>query len=145
MKYVNYYLLLRFRNQYMKPLAFIVEKTITGFSAYAEDFDKYAVGTTGQTVTELKSNILEAINLHQDYHNGNLYQFNDIVLRYDLANFFAFYKEINAKSLARRVGMNQSLLSQYINGKKEPSTKQVHKILQGVKELGKELADLEIV
>lgn len=128
----------------MKPLTFIVEKTSTGFSAYAEDFDKYPVGTTGQTVTELKSNILEAINLHQDHHKGRLIETRDIILKYDLSNFFEFYKEINAKSLAKRVGMNQTLLSQYINGKKEPSTKQVYKILQGVRALGKELSDLEI-
>jgi transcriptional regulator with XRE-family HTH domain len=128
----------------MKPLTFIVEKTSTGFSAYAEDFNKYPVGTTGQTVPELKSNILAAINLHQDYHNDHLYEIPDIVLKYDLTNFFEFYKEINAKSLAKRVGMNQTLLSQYINGKKEPSVKQVSKILQGVRELGKELSDLEI-
>src|SRR5260370_35619826 len=128
----------------MKPLIIIVEKTSTRFSAYVEDFDKSPVGTTGQTVAELKSNILEAVNLHQDYRNGNAFEINDIVLKYDLANFFEFYKEINAKSLAKRVGMNQTLLSQYINGKKAPSTKQVYKILQGVRELGRELSDLEI-
>jgi len=128
----------------MKPITFIIEKTATGFSAYAEDFDKHSVGTTGRNVMELKSNILDAMNLHQDFHKGKQVDADDIILKYDLSNFFEFYKEINAKSLAKRVGMNQTLLSQYINGKKEPSTKQVYKILQGVRELGKELSDLEI-
>ena len=38
----------------------IIEKTKTGFSAYAE---KYSVYTTGKDIAELKFNILEATNL----------------------------------------------------------------------------------
>jgi hypothetical protein len=38
----------------------IVEKTKTGFSAYAK---KEAVFTTGSALPELKKNILEALNL----------------------------------------------------------------------------------
>jgi hypothetical protein len=43
-----------------------------------------------------------------------------------------------------RTGMHKSLLSEYINGKRTLSGKQVIKILNGVKELGKELTQLEI-
>ena len=39
----------------------IVEKTKTGYSAYAEN---YSVFTVAKTLEELKTNILEAINLH---------------------------------------------------------------------------------
>jgi transcriptional regulator with XRE-family HTH domain len=129
----------------MIPQIFIVEKTATGFSAYAEDFDNFSVGTTGKNLSELKANILEAINLHQEYHNASLYTPDLITLKYDLPQFFQFYKEINAKALAKRVGMNQTLLSQYVNGKKSPSDKQVKKILTGIKELGRELTELELV
>ena len=38
----------------------IVERTKTGYSAYAE---KYPVYTVGKSLQELKSNILEAVNL----------------------------------------------------------------------------------
>jgi hypothetical protein len=34
----------------MSPQTFIVEKTSTGFSAYAEDFDHFPVGTTGANI-----------------------------------------------------------------------------------------------
>ncbi|MDP3468533.1 MAG: hypothetical protein Q8S11_09390 [Daejeonella sp.] len=48
-------------------IVFIVEKTSTGFSAFALDFETYPVGTTGKNFTELKSNIIEALNLHNEY------------------------------------------------------------------------------
>jgi len=41
-------------------ITIIVEKTKTGYSAYAE---KHPVYTVGKTLNELKSNILEAVNL----------------------------------------------------------------------------------
>jgi hypothetical protein len=45
----------------MDKIVFVVERTNTGFSAYAEDYDIY---TTGNSEEELRRNILEATNLH---------------------------------------------------------------------------------
>ena len=39
---------------------------------------------------------------------------------------------INAKALSKRIGMNQSLLAQYIKGIKKHSVIQTKRILQGV-------------
>jgi len=41
--------------------------------------------------------------------------------------------------------MNQSLLSQYVNGKKKPSKKQVERIVDGLHDIGKELIELTLV
>lgn len=124
---------------------FIVEKTSTGFSAYADDFENLPVGTTGSTMTELKNNILEASNLYLDYNKKPLITTENIVVSLDLPQFFEYYKVINAKVLSSRIGINNTLLSQYVNGNKKPSEKQVQKILNGVRELGRELAGLELV
>ncbi|MBD8017969.1 hypothetical protein [Kaistella pullorum] len=62
----------------------------------------------------------------------------------DLLSFFKFYSVINAIALSKRINMNETLLSQYVKGKKEPSEKQIQRILTGVKDLGKELMQLEI-
>ena len=59
-----------------------------------------------------------------------------------LMAFFVFLN--NNSVLYSPINMNETLLSQYVNGKKEPSEKQINKILAGVKELGKELMQLEI-
>lgn len=63
----------------------------------------------------------------------------------DLPSLFEFYKVINVKALSKRLGMNQSLLSQYINGKKKPSRRQTMRIVEGIHQLGRELAEVEIV
>jgi DNA-binding transcriptional regulator YdaS (Cro superfamily) len=52
---------------------------------------------------------------------------------------------INAKALSERIGMNQSLLAQYINGTKKPSSQQTQRILKGVQQVGKELASIQIL
>ncbi len=96
-------------------IVMIVEKTKTGYSAYAE---KYAVFTVGSSLEELKSNILEALNLLFEDENKIITERNlKIVL--DLPQFFEFYKVINAKAFSEKIGMNQSLLAQYINGTKK--------------------------
>lgn len=125
----------------MKKINLIVEKTSTGFSAYAEDLPVF---TTGKSMTELKSNILEAINLYQEEMGGASISLKDINITLDLPQFFDYFKVINAKALSERVGMNQSLLAQYVGGQKKPSAKQVDKILTGIRELGKELTELQI-
>ncbi|MDB5060379.1 MAG: family transcriptional regulator, partial [Mucilaginibacter sp.] len=125
----------------MKKINLIVEKTSTGFSAYAENLPVY---TTGKSMTELKANILEAINLYQEEIGAGTISVDDINITLDLPQFFEYFKVINAKALSKRVGMNQSLLAQYVGGQKKPSVKQVEKILMGIRELGKELTELEI-
>ncbi len=63
----------------------------------------------------------------------------------DLPKFFEFYKVINAKALSERIGINQSLLAQYIKGIKKPSPNQTQRILKGVQEVGKELASIQFI
>jgi len=40
--------------------------------------------------------------------------------------------------------MNQSLLSQYVNGIKKPSEKQARRILEGVVNFGRELSHIQV-
>ena len=128
----------------MKKMKFVVETTQTGYSAYAEDFDKFPIGTTGDTLDSLKANLLEAANLYFDYIGKKKISIEQIEIEFDLQSFFDFYGIINAKALSRRIGMSNSLLSQYVNGVKKPSPKQVAKIAAGLREVGKELAELQL-
>ncbi|NIG57391.1 helix-turn-helix transcriptional regulator [Chitinophaga sp. Cy-1792] len=129
----------------MKSIVFVVEKTTTGYSAYANDFDKYPVGTTAENIEQLRKNVLDATNLYLSEIGKKVVKENDISLVLDVRQFFEFYKIINAKALAERIGMSQSLLSQYANGIKKPSEKQTDKILEGVRQLGRELAKIEFI
>ncbi len=125
----------------MKKFKFIVERTRTGYSAYVAN-DGYGIGTVGGNMKELRGNMLEALNLHFE-EEGKVYTKANIKVVLDLPQFFEFYKVINAKALSERIGMNQSLLAQYIRGIKTPSDAQVNRILVGIRELGKELSQLD--
>jgi predicted RNase H-like HicB family nuclease len=127
----------------MKKLVFIVGKDEDGFSASAEDFDNHSIVTMGDDLTELKANILDAINL-QLQHNGEALATEDaIVLKYDMPSFFEYYTVINSTALAKRIGMNPALLSQYTNGIKPASEKQAKRVFEGIRQLGRELSVLD--
>ena len=121
----------------------IIEKTNTGYSAFAKD---YPVGTVGDTADELFNNMLEATNLYfQEARSDRKVTMHDLKITLDLPQFFEYYKIINTKALGERIGLNNTLLSQYINGHKKPSLKQVQKILQGIRDIGRELVQVDLV
>jgi transcriptional regulator with XRE-family HTH domain len=52
---------------------------------------------------------------------------------------------INAKFLAKKIGMNETLLSQYVQGRKRPSDLQTNKILEGIHQIGRELSEINLI
>jgi len=124
-----------------KKVTMTVEKTSTGFSAFSAD---YPIFTTGQSIPELINNAYEAIELHFEEEKVKV-EPNDIGFEIDFKQFFKFYKVLNAKFLAEKIGMNASLLSQYVSGKKKPSAKQTEKILSGINQIGQELSGINLL
>ena len=57
----------------------------------------------------------------------------------ELQAFFLSHKEINVAEFAKRIGINPTLLRNYINGFKTPSEQRTEAIKKGIKELGMEL------
>ena len=129
----------------IKKYDFIVEKTSDGYAAYCEPLDGGIIATTGETIAEVKINALEALNLTLDDQNKKQVTEDSINLVYDLPQFFDYYKVINTTQLASRLKINRSLLSQYITGQKKPSPSQTLRILNGVKNLGKELSVIDFI
>jgi len=124
-----------------KKIKMIVEKTDTGFSAYSEDFPIF---TTGKTVPELINNAYEAAQLFFEEENIKISHEN-IKFEIDFKQFFQYYKVLNAKFLAEKIGMNPTLLSQYIQGRKKPSEHQTEKILKGIQQIGRELSEMNLI
>lgn len=120
-----------------------ITKEDTGYSAYVFT-ENISINTQVDTYEELKTNVLEAVNLAFE-DKGFVYTINEIKFTLDLQSFFEFYKVINAKALSERIGMNQSLLAQYIKGIKKPSVNQTQKILYGVQQIGRELAEIRFL
>ncbi|MFM8346620.1 MAG: helix-turn-helix domain-containing protein [Bacteroidota bacterium] len=118
-----------------------LEKTRTGFSAYAE---KYPVYSVGKTMDQLKARMVEALNLYFEKRKKVISE-KDLRFMIDLPQLFECYTVINAKALAERIGMHQSLLAQYIHGHKRPSALQLTRILKGVQQVGRELNAIRIL
>ena len=121
-----------------KKVKLLLEKTDTGYSAYCKDYPVY---TTGHSFTELRDHAVEAINLFLLEKSAQVTKSN-MEFEIDIPQFFQYYRVINSKFLARRIGMNESLLSQYVHGVKKPSVTQTQRILQGIREIGQELSSL---
>ncbi len=120
-----------------------VTKEDAGYSANTLVNNNF-IATESETFEELKEMILEAVNLSFE-DMGFIYTIDEIQFEYDLGSFFDFYKVINAKALSDRIGMNQSLLAQYIKGSKKPSTNQTKRILRGVQQIGRELSEVRFL
>lgn len=126
----------------MKKVKVVVEKTSTGYSAFT---NKYAVYTTGVDMKELMDNTVEGVNFYLE-EAGEKYTVSkkNLELTFSIPSFFELYP-INVKHFANRIGMNYTLLSQYVQGRKKPSGKQTEKIMEGLQEVGRELSEVAFV
>ncbi len=120
-----------------------ITKEDLGYSACGHVGD-VLLATQGDSFEELKIMMTDMVNLTFE-GEGFVYEVEEIQLEYDLASFFDFYKVINAKALSKRIGMNQSLLAQYIKGIKKPSKTQKKRIFDGVQQIGKELSEVSFL
>lgn len=129
-----------------KALTALVEVQKDGFSAYL-DIEGHVVASTGDTLFELKENILDAFSLFLETAKDldldvTSFKKREIELRLDVKQVFEIYKSINISGFASYSGINRSLLNQYAKGIKIPSEKQSVRILKGLHSLGKELTHI---
>lgn len=105
----------------------------------------------GNSLSDLKINIHEAIDLHTKGLLEADEQVNDDIVRgeYELElkinirDLFEYYP-LTVKGLSERIGMNRSLLNQYVKGEKTMSEKQALRIINAVHQLGAELVQLQL-
>lgn len=60
-----------------------------------------------------------------------------------IGELFKKYPQINVSAFSQQIGINRSLMAKYIYGIKTPSTERLKLILQGIRQLGKELSNIE--
>ena len=109
----------------------VLEKTDTGYSAYCELLPGCIA--TGDDINDVQSKFKEAAEFHLEGLKANGYNIpkefkTDFLFEFklDLEVFFEWFSGVMTKSgVARITNMNQSLISQYANGLKKPSQKQL--------------------
>jgi hypothetical protein len=124
-----------------KKINMVVERTNTGFSAYSEE---YPIFTTAESIPALVNSTYEAVNFYFEEQEIVASEEN-VQFEIDFKQFFQYYKVLNSKFLAEKIGMNPTLLSQYVKGHKKPSSKQTEKILFGIHQIGKELSEINLI
>ena len=127
-----------------KPkITITVIKENEGYTATAIVKNNF-IATEAETFEDMRTKVLEAVNLTFE-DKGFDYTLDEIIFEYDLESFFDFYKVLNVKALSKRIGMNQSLLAQYIKCIKKPSPAQTKRILSGVQQIGRELSEVRFL
>lgn len=119
----------------MKTVTFNVEKTATGYSAYAPDFSILAVG---KTIKAVQQDAEDGLSDQCEYLNESRAEYS-LVFTYDFPSLVEVTR-LNVDALSKLAGLNPSLMSQYLNGKKKPGPKQKQRIEAGIHAYAKTLS-----
>ena len=132
----------------MSKVKVILEKTDTGYSVYSPDVPGCIA--VGENLNEAKKNFNEALNLFietsaefGDPIPGVLQSEFELEFKVDIKTFFEWVKGIMTQTgIAQISGLNKNLVSQYANGLKKPSPKQMAKIEIAFQNFGADLQSL---
>lgn len=128
----------------MKKIPVVVEKASDGFfwCRTAEEIN----GTTmlsgcGETVAAAKKDLLDCYNEAKADAKENGENFEDIEFTYsfDLISFFNYFSFLNVSDIAKRAGINPSLMRQYTSGVKNAGEKTYSRLAECIKDITKEL------
>ena len=132
-----------------KKVTLVIEASSTGFGIYGEDFPVTAYGETIEAAKkDLESAVADVLEFCKKegkdpdpiLNGGNL----EFSFKYDIASIFNHFGMLDATGLAKKIGMNPSLLRQYKTGHTLASDKQKQKIERGLHELGRELLSVRL-
>jgi len=85
-----------------------------------EDVYGCGLSSVGASVEESKADLMDCMKeAREDYlaKGGEPYDVN-LVYQYDMQSFFDYFSFLNVSEVARRAGVNPSLMRQYTSGKK---------------------------
>lgn len=130
-------------------LTIIIEKNEGELWGRIENVPDYLPVTSGTTIAEIEHNLRELLD---DYieNEGSAYsewkslkpsdvQFDHV---YDLSAFFEVFDDVKVVGIARRAGINPSLVRHYVAGTKYPSPQQAKRLESAIHELGEKLREV---
>ncbi|SDE69725.1 hypothetical protein [Riemerella columbipharyngis] len=133
-----------------KEIVVFVEKHEDGiYWGTSQNFEG-VVSSFGQSFEELKANFEEAfadnIDLAKEFEEPYAQDYEDVkfIYKMDISSIFNLIKEIKVSAIAKKAGINESLVRQYKTGKAAASLEQTLKIQNAIHALGHELLSLRI-
>lgn len=76
------------------------------------------------------------VEIDEDIHISSFYEQVEVKPDNSVAELFAMFPQLNISEVAKTIGINKSLLSQYIYGVKTPSDKRLHQIKSALHDIG---------
>lgn len=134
-----------------KVKAFIERGNDGIYSVYVDLEDKtlnYGIHGNGKTAQEAIEDFYSAYEAMKAFYKEKGKEFieAEFELKYDLASFLQYYSKVfSYASLERLTGVNQSQLSQYVQGYRKPSRKTAEKIEYSLHQLAHELQQVQFV
>ena len=128
-----------------------IEKQTDGsYIAYNNEDEGAVIIGTGATVNEAKDDFFRSMEetaeaCREAGISGPEMLDGEPQFSFDLSSLLEYYDVLNASALARRLGINESLMRQYKAGGTYISDSQLKRIEDGIHSLGNELARLKLV
>ncbi|MCE5320300.1 MAG: DUF2442 domain-containing protein [Bacteroidales bacterium] len=82
--------------------------------------------------------------LDEDLSFEGFFSSQDVKEENEISVILKRFPEINVNRLAKRIGINQSLLAKYVCGNKRPSQKRIKEIENALHQLGRELSSISL-
>ncbi|MBR5563415.1 MAG: DUF2442 domain-containing protein [Bacteroidales bacterium] len=114
-------------NEYSRPL----ESFPRLKDANSEERNSFTIRLQGEAIR------WEGID--EDIHVSSFFDKDEPKYDNAVGNLFKKFPQLNVSEIAKSIGINKSLLSQYIYGIKTPSEKRMNEIKAALNNLGKEL------
>lgn len=95
----------------------------------------------GKTVAETKADLLDCYGEAKAdaAENGEEFETVEFTYTFDLASFFNYFSFLNVTDVARRAGINPSLMRQYTSGLKNAGEKTYNRLAVCINDITKEL------
>ena len=116
-----------------------IEQNKDGYGIYLQH-GEYLITSMGETMSELLQNFNEALELTLE---GETSKEAESLRNWkpqfviDMTYFPELFPAIDVSGLARYIGINPSLMRQYMSGIKKPSVERYKKINKGIHDLGR--------
>ena len=96
---------------------------------------------TGKTVQEAKEDLAECMEEAKDIleAEGKVFPEVEFTYKYDLQSFFNYFSFLNVSDIAKRSGVNPSLMRQYASGIKNAGEKTYIRLASCIQNIGREL------
>lgn len=132
----------------MGKITVVIEKDENGFGAFTKNTKSVIIGE-GKTAAEAKQDflnsfqeVLDSYDSAQDIPEELLHA--EFEYKYDISAFFDMFEFLNVSKLAKKIGINPSLMRHYKRGDTYISDAQAGKIESCIHEIARELLSVTL-